>query len=614
MELSEILNKYFGYKNFLPLQEDIIKSVLQGKDTFVLMPTGGGKSLCYQLPALVLPGITLVISPLISLMKDQVDSLLANGIAAGCMNSSMTSEEIREVVRRARTGQLKILYLAPERATLPGFLELLDKLSLSLVAIDEAHCISEWGHDFRPEYRQVHIFKEKYPNVPMIALTATAIEEVRQDIVKYLGMQSPLRFQSSFDRKNLEYRIAPKQNTYSQIMQYLSQHRQDSGIIYCMSRKSTESLAEKLRQDGFRTLAYHAGMEAQERNETQERFIKDDVEIIVATIAFGMGIDKPNVRYVLHYDLPKNIESYYQETGRAGRDGLPSECILFFSYADKAKIEYFIEQKESPEEKQIAAQKLRYIIEFCQSSLCRRKFILRYFGENYPSPNCGRCDNCLNPPDKVMGTIAAQKFLSTVFRLQRSFGINYIIDILLGSQSQKIKDNQHDRLSTYGIGKEYTRNQWISMAYQMLEQGYIQKDTGQYPVISLTPLSRSVLFQKKEVSFVLPAPKKEERRKEEYRKEDKKTLDSYNQELFEELRKLRKSIADTLSVPPYIVFNDVSLKEMATFYPQSEEEFLEINGVGKKKLLSFGQDFMEAIYYFCKKNNIPLQIKSLSEK
>lgn len=591
-----LLQKYFGYKAFRPLQPEIITTVLQKQDSFVLMPTGGGKSLCYQLPALLLDGLTLVISPLIALMKDQVDGLRANGIKAAFLNSSLTPAESRQVVQQAMRNEIKILYLAPERIMTPNFLPLLDQLKISLVAIDEAHCISEWGHDFRPEYRQLKIFKEKFPYLPIIALTATAIPAVQRDIIDHLKLNQPKCFQASFNRENLHYQVLSKSDhAYDEVLAFLQNHKQDSGIIYCQSRRTTENLANSLRAEGYRALPYHAGLENGLRAETQEKFIRDNCDIIVATIAFGMGIDKPNVRYVIHFDLPRNLESYYQETGRAGRDGLKSDCILFYGFQDRRIIEHFIKQKTDPKEQQIAYEKLGQIIRYCKSAICRRKVLLNYFGEAYTAANCGACDVCTAKQETIDATIAAQKFLSTVARLKQPFGMNYIIGILTGVANKRILENGHQHLSTYGIGMEFSRNQWQVLAHQLIEQGLLAQDSGQYPVLRLTPASREVLFNQKSVTVSMPSEKPIFSLAQEQ---------DYDSRLFQELRDLRKILADKKSVPPYIIFSDAALKEMASKYPQSAEEFINISGVGQSKLRSFGTVFINKIRSYCQSHGV----------
>ncbi len=591
------LQKYFGYTSFYTHQEDIINEVLKQRDAFVLMPTGGGKSLCYQLPALLLDGITIVISPLIALMKDQVDGLLANGIPATFINSSLSYGEIDARRRSLVNNEVKILYLAPERLVMPEFLQFLQGLQVSLFAIDESHCISEWGHDFRPEYRQLKLLREKFPAVPVMALTATATPVVQQDIITQLKLSECKVFKASFNRKNLYYQIKPKNNAYQQVLQYLKGRKKDSGIIYCQSRKTVESLTASLQSMGFRALPYHAGLTPEIRTDNQERFIRDDVEIIVATIAFGMGINKPNVRYVIHYDLPKSIEGYYQETGRAGRDGLKSDCILFFSYADKFKIEHFINQKEDENEKQIGYKQLRELVSYCESNVCRRRLLLAYFGEIFDEPNCGGCDVCLEPKERFDGTITAQKILSCVYRVSEQFGINYIVDVLLGSENQKVLQNRHNTIKTFGAGKEYTKSQWLAFAREIIQLGYLRLGGDKYPVLKLTEKSRAVLMSKEKVFLTKPEEKLHIQRAEVFNEE-------YDRTLFEQLRVLRKTLADQESVPPYVIFHDSSLKEMSVCYPRSLIDLRRISGVGERKLKKYGEVFLKEIAGYCEQHHI----------
>lgn len=602
--MYKALQKYFGYTSFYPLQEDIINEVLGQRDVFVLMPTGGGKSLCYQLPALLFDGLTVVISPLIALMKDQVDGLLENGIPATFINSSLSYNEIEARRRSLSNKETKILYISPERLVMPEFLLFLQGLKVSLFAVDESHCISEWGHDFRPEYRQLKLLKGRFPSVPVMALTATATPVVQGDIITQLKLSGGKVFKASFNRKNLYYQIKPKDNPYHQLLQYLDVRKKDSGIIYCQSRKTVESLALSLQTEGYRALPYHAGLTAEVRTENQERFIREDVEIIVATIAFGMGIDKPNVRYVIHYDLPKSIEGYYQETGRAGRDGLKSDCILFFSYGDKMKIEYFINQKEDENEKQVAYKQLRELVSYCEGNVCRRRLLLAYFGEIFDEPNCGSCDVCLEPKERFDGTIPAQKILSCVYRVGERFGINYVIDVLLGSKNQKVAQNQHDMTKTYGVGKEYRKSQWQAFIRELIQLGYVRLDGDKYPVLKLNEKSRDVLLRNEKVSLAKP--------EEEPHIFKAEVGEDYDRTLFEQLRVLRKTMADREGVPPYVIFHDTSLKEMSTHYPQNVSDLLMISGMGERKLRRYGDAFLQEIVNYCKLHNIepkPLPIK-----
>lgn len=592
----QALQKYFGYTSFLPLQKDIIKNILLKNDVFVIMPTGGGKSLCYQLPALLFDGVTIVVSPLIALMKDQVDGLRANGIAAAYINSSLSFDEIQHIKTELSENRISILYVAPERIMLPDFLSFLQYLNIGLIAVDEAHCISEWGHAFRPEYRQLKLLKEHFPQIPLIALTATAIIEVQKDIITQLKLANPKIYKASLNRENLFYQVKPKDNAYYQLLQYLKNHKKDPGIIYCYSRKSADNLSNKLQEEGHRVLPYHAGLESDLRTETQDKFVRDDVEIIVATIAFGMGVNKSNIRFVIHYDLPKNLESYYQETGRAGRDGLRGDCVLFFSHGDKRKIEYFIEQKGDETEKRIAYGKLCDMVGFCESRTCRRKILLNYFGEAYDETNCGGCDSCLEPKETIDGTDIAQKIISCVSQVKERFGVNYIADVLYGSKNQKIIHNQHDTLTAYGTGREYSKKQWQVFIREIIQLGYLKSEGDRYPIVKLSQKSHDILSGKERVLLTKPT--------EEVQITRKYFEDDFDRGLFEILRSLRKELADAEGVPPYIIFHDLSLKAMATHFPRSLSDFQRINGVGERKLEKYGGLFLKEIVDYCKKQRI----------
>ncbi|TFH47351.1 MAG: DNA helicase RecQ [ANME-2 cluster archaeon] len=595
MELAyQVLRKYFGYISFLPFQEDIIKDILLKKDVFVLMPTGGGKSLCYQLPPLLLDGLTIVISPLIALMKDQVDGLKANGIAAAYINSSLSFEEIQNIKNELLENKISILYVAPERIVLPNFLSFLQLLNISLIAIDEAHCISEWGHDFRPGYRQLKLLKESFPRVPLIAMTATAIPEVQKDIIAQLKLVNPNCYKASLNRDNLFYQVKPKDNAYHQLLKYLKNHEKDSGIIFRSSRKSADDLANKLKEEGYRVLPYHAGLDADLRTETQNKFVKNEIEIIVATIAFGMGIDKPNIRFVIHYDLPKNLETYYQETGRAGRDGGVSDCILFYSYGDKRKTDYFIEQKVDENEKRIAYNKLRDMINFCESRTCRRNILLNYFGEAFDKTNCENCDICLNPKEMIDGTIIAQKIISCISQVNERFGMSYIADVLYGSKNKKITGNRHDTITTYGIGKEYSKKQWQAFIRELIQLDYLKLEGDRYPIVKIAQKFRDTLSEQERVLLTEPtenAPAKQ-----------KDIEGDFDLGLFEILRSLRKKLADDEGMPPYIIFHDLSLKAMATYFPQSLLDFRKISGVGESRLEKYGELFIKEITDYCEKH------------
>jgi ATP-dependent DNA helicase RecQ len=661
-DLLSVLKKYFGFGSFRPLQAEIINDSLAGKDVFAVLPTGGGKSLCFQLPALIRPGLTVVVSPLIALMKDQVDALQAAGVPATFLNSSLAAGESRPRLRGLHNGEFRLLYVAPERLMLSGFLEDLQRWKPALFAIDEAHCISEWGHDFRPEYRQLASLRERFPGVPMMALTATATERVRKDIVAQLHLRSPGCYVASFNRPNLTYRVSGKASAYEQILEFTRTRPQESGIIYCQARRTAESVATRLNADGVRAAPYHAGLESSQRARNQEAFLRDEVRIICATIAFGMGINKPNVRFVIHYDLPKNIEGYYQETGRAGRDGLPSECLLLFSAADRVKHGRFIDEMSNQRERDIARAQLEQIVHYAEAAGCRRFFLLGYFGETYtggapvdrsadlqsavsqncilpvvtdsesvgeprrpadcksaiqqitnlryvPSEagapiNCNGCDNCLAPRETWDGTIATQKFLSCVFRIREKsgfgVGIQHVVEVLCGADTERIRKWGHSSLSTYGIGSEHNRAEWSAIGRQLVRLGLLQQNADKFNVAEITNEGRAFLKGRQQITLTRPVMVREEAPKHRVGEI------GCDEALFEKLRHLRKRLADERGVPPYIVFSDVALRQMARHYPVADKEFSRISGVGEKKLREFGAPFMSEIVQFLQSN--PRQI------
>lgn len=608
-QARQILKHQFGFDSFRMNQEAAISAVLAKKDAVVLMPTGGGKSLCYQIPALMMDGLTVVISPLIALMKDQVDALRANGVEASFLNSSQTSAEQVDVFQKVRAGQLKLLYVAPERLLQSGdqFIDFLRGVNISLFAIDEAHCISSWGHDFRPEYLKLAALKREFANIPLIALTATADKLVRRDIVDRLEIHDAEVFVSSFNRPNIFYGVEPKRNSYGQLLHFLDKRKDQSGIIYCLSRNSVDSLAADLRDEGFSALAYHAGLDKRTRELHQTSFLNDDAKIIVATIAFGMGIDKSNVRFVVHMDLPKNIESYYQETGRAGRDGLESEALLFYSWADVTKLKGFVEVDGNVDQSSIMLKKLDVMAKFGDLKSCRRKFLLNYFSEDL-NEDCGNCDNCTKEVERFDGTIIAQKALSAVYRTGQRFGLSYLVDFLRGSQAQAIRD-EHKNLKTYGIGADLSKQAWFDHFKDLIAQGYLAQTEGSYPVIVLTDKSTEVLAGTTQVEL----------RKVTVKEEKKPKLVAevslpYIQELFDELRKVRTDFARSENVPPYVVFSDATLVEMSTYLPQSDWELRKISGVGDLKFEKYGADFLRAIKDYCLKNNLVSRIDLKSPK
>ena len=590
--LRSLLKQYFGFTSFRPLQEEIIRDALADKDVFALLPTGGGKSLCFQLPALARDGITVVVSPLIALMKDQVDALRASGIAATFLNSSLAAGESRERLRGLHQGEYRLLYVAPERLMLSGFIEDLKRWQPRLIAVDEAHCISEWGHDFRPEYRQLAELRSHFPGIPLMALTATATGRVREDIVTHLQLRDPSCYVASFNRPNLTYRVLAKNKAYEQVRDFLRDRKRESGIVYCASRKAAESVAQRLEEDGIRAKPYHAGLTPQERSVHQELFLRDDVRVICATIAFGMGINKPNVRFVIHYDLPKNVEGYYQETGRAGRDGLPGECVLLFSPGDAVKQTQFIEEKTDPHEQKIAREQLQQMVHYAESSTCRRRELLGYFGEDFSAEACGACDNCLSPRATFDGTTAALKFLSCVYRIRErsgfGVGLNHIVEVLTGADTEKIRKWQHGQLTTYGIGKEHSRPEWAAIGRELVRMGFVRQTTDKFSVLELTAAGGTMLKARAKVTLTKPvtAPEPRGRRTGEI---------SCDELLFEKLRQLRRRLADERDVPAYIIFSDVALRQMARDYPANARDFARISGVGEKKLSEFGEVFLEEI-------------------
>ncbi len=595
--MHNTLKKVFGFQSFRPNQETIIKSILNKKDVFAVMPTGGGKSLCYQLPARMMNGTTVVISPLISLMKDQVDAAIENGISAAFLNSSLSSQEMSDIYRQLNSNELELLYIAPERFAMQGFLKTLKAIPISLFAIDEAHCISEWGHDFRPDYLSLSGLTQTFPDIPVSAFTATATPKVQEDIINKIGLRSPHIIRASFNRQNLFYQVRSKAGLESQIMEFLKEHTDEPGIIYRTTRDSVFKLTEFLVDQGISALPYHAGLSPEERKRNQEAFSKDRVTIIVATIAFGMGIDKSNVRFVIHADLPKNIEGYYQETGRAGRDGDMADCILFFGRQDIPKIRYFIDQIPNEKERTISMEKLNKAVTYASHNVCRRRQLLDYFGENYTDENCGACDICLGNVEQVDITTDAQILMSAISRTGQYFGARHIIDIVAGADTKRIRELQHNEIKTYGAGKHKAKKHWQFIVDELLAQEAIVQDGGQYPVLVLTKKGTDILLGREKINGL---------KREEIKKKPKafrvSGFEPYDEVLFDKLRVLRKRLAEEHKVPPYIIFSDMTLHEMCVYFPSTLDEMINISGVGDTKLKSYGTDFTKEIKAHLDKN------------
>ena len=598
MQALDLLKSHFGFDDFLPLQEEIVARVLAEKDTLVVMPTGGGKSLCYQLPAVCFDGLTVVVSPLIALMKDQVDSLKANGVPAAFINSTLAAKDIARVQSQAHSGSLKILYLAPERLALAGFKEFLRTLDVSLFAIDEAHCISEWGHDFRPDYRNLKTLRSDFPSVPIIARTATATGQVRQDIVTQLGLKEPEIFIAGLNRPNLTYTVQTKdRDSLRDLLRLLKSRDGESAIIYRATRKGTEDMAADICRRGFKALPYHAGLERSIRDDAQERFIRGETPIIVATIAFGMGIDKPDVRLVVHYDLPKTLEGYYQETGRAGRDGLPSDCVLYYSYSDKAKQDYFIDQIEDAKERDEAQRKLALMVEFCKLQTCRRKYLMEYFGEPCESEDSGGCDVCTSSREEFDATEIGQKIISAIIRTGGRFGARHITDVLRGAGTKQVKSREHDKLTVFGIAEDHTAQELDQLIEGMVAKGLVARESGKFPILTATQDGADFVRNRRQLTLTRPQGSPE-RSSDEYEEDGPEYAEKglpENPDLFQELRALRKTLADERGVPAYVIFGDVPLGQMAARLPQSRDSFSRISGVGSVKLEEFSEAFLQVI-------------------
>jgi ATP-dependent DNA helicase RecQ len=587
--LQKTLRTVFGFESFRPNQEDIVRAILAKRDVFAVMPTGGGKSLCYQLPALLLPGTAVIISPLISLMKDQVDAARENGIAAEFLNSSLGPREMAEVLRKVSSQAVKLLYIAPERFALPQFIETLKGLRLSLVAIDEAHCVSEWGHDFRPDYLTLSVLPRVFPGVPIAAFTATATKKVQQDIIQKIGLRDPHSVRASFDRPNLFYQVTPKSEVHRQLVDFLKHHEGESGIIYRTTRDSVMETADFLATSGIKALPYHAGLTAEQRERNQEAFNRDEVSVIVATIAFGMGIDKSNVRFVVHADLPRHIEGYYQETGRAGRDGEPAHCLLYFGRGDIPKIRYFIDKLQDEMERTIALEKLNQTVRFSSHNACRRRQLLSFFGEPYLPDNCGACDICTGKAERVDVTIDAQIVMSAMARMGERFGINHVVDVVMGADTKRVRDLGHHSIKTFGAGKHKDKNHWRFIVDELLAQELIRQDGDRYPVLKLTAGGAGVLTGKERVLGL----KRDEGTSARRRRSQ--ATGQYDEALFDRLRTLRKGLAEAGKVPPYVIFSDKTLHEMCRHYPATAAELRQITGVGDVKLERYGDAFITEI-------------------
>ncbi len=598
--LEQALKYYFGYDSFRPGQRQIIEQALENRDLLIVMPTGGGKSLCFQLPALLKKGVTVVVSPLIALMQDQVEALRNNGVFATFLNSSLNAYQVRSREEALLQGKIKLLYVAPERLVSERFLPLLDlvhhKVGISAFAIDEAHCVSEWGHDFRPEYRQLKLLRKRYPDISVSALTATATDRVRADIIQQLGLNQPSIHISSFNRTNLYYEVRSKtKSAYAELMD-LIRETDGSGIIYCLTRKKVDELTLKLQHDKVSVLPYHAGLTDEERSQNQTRFIRDDVRVMVATIAFGMGINKPDVRFVIHFDLPRNIESYYQESGRAGRDGETSRCMLFYNFSDVKTIEWSINQKTEPQEQLIAKQQLRQMIDYAEGTDCRRTIQLGYFGERFAG-SCGNCDNCRYPKPEEDWTIEAMKFLSCVARCKERYGMGHIIDVLRGAKTQKIIQNEHDKLSTYGIGKDRGLDEWRMLGRSLLHKGFLEQTSDGYAVLKLNALSWEIMRRQRTVTLAIPVAQR-------VTLTDRDAKAAEVDLLLHKLRSLRKQIADSQSVAPYVIFSDSTLKLMAQMQPKSLLEFSKLSGVASHKVSQYGDQFLAEIRAYHQKQGV----------
>jgi ATP-dependent DNA helicase RecQ len=593
-QLAHTSRTVFGIHEFRPHQLEIIEHVVAGGDAFVLMPTGGGKSLCFQLPALHRTGTAIVVSPLISLMKDQVDALKANGVAAAFLNSSLSTEDASDTLRELRAGRLDLLYVAPERLMLSGFLVMLRTLSIALFAIDEAHCVSQWGHDFRPEYVKLGELRGLFPDVPLVALTATADDQTREDVRQRLHLTGAPVFTAGFDRPNIRYTVEDKRSAPQQLERFIAQHPTDSGIVYCLSRKRVEQVAAALVKKGVKAAAYHAGLPAARREKVQDAFARDDVHVVVATVAFGMGIDKPDVRFVVHYDMPKNIEGYYQETGRAGRDGLPAEALLLFGMQDVVTARGLIERGGNPAQVRIEMHKLSAMTAFAEATTCRRRVLLGYFGEIL-GHDCGNCDVCLDPPELYDATVDAQKALSAVYRTGERFGAGHVIDVLVGANTEKVAKWGHDQLSVFGVGADRSRDDWTSIIRQLIHHGYLYQDIAEYSALKFRAAARRVLRGETELRFARPRVHLKAEKKRKVPRSVALSGSDVDEELFERLRELRREIAAEQDVPAYVVFSDRTLADMAARRPRSRDEFLELFGVGEAKLRRYGDVFLEAI-------------------